>query len=87
MSAERVRAELENLKLLYEQLSDTPDVFTQWEALVQTYVSEGKQNHDARIVAAMLAHGVEKILTFNVTDFNRYSEIQVLSPRDVVGGP
>jgi len=51
--------------------------------LATKYVSEGKQNHDARIVAAMIVHSVPRILTFNDSDFRRYAEIDVISP-DVV---
>jgi hypothetical protein len=42
------------------------------------------QVHDARLVAAMLAHGVPQILTLNPRDFQRYTEITVLHPADVV---
>ena len=38
----------------------------------------GKNVHDARMVAAMVVHGVESILTFNTQDFLRYGEIRVL---------
>jgi len=33
----------------------------------------GKQVHDANIVATMLAHGIQKLLTHNVADFNRFA--------------
>ena len=33
----------------------------------------GVQVHDARLVAAMVSHGVRHILTFNTADFNRYA--------------
>src|SRR5579859_3654394 len=39
----------------------------------------GKQVHDANIVATMLAHGVTKLYTHNVSDFKRYLPlIQIL---------
>ena len=84
MSQEQANAEIQTLKSLYELLSDTPAVFAQWERLVTTYVSEGKQNHDARIVAAMIVHGIPTVLTFNETDFRRYSEIVVKSPSEIL---
>jgi len=59
-------------------------VFAQWEQLVTLYVSEGKQNHDARIVAATIVHSVPRILTFNDSDFTRYAEIDVISPIQVL---
>ena len=42
-------------------------------ALVIDYRVSGVQVHDARLVAAMLAHGVTHILTFNTADFARYA--------------
>jgi hypothetical protein len=41
----------------------------------------GKNAHDARLVAAMIVHGVSSILTFNAKDFTRYAEIVVVDPR------
>ena len=84
MEQAQANSELEILKSLYRLFSDTPSVLAQWERLVSSYVSEGKQNHDARIVAAMIAHALPTILTFNVTDFKRYREIEVHSPTDVL---
>jgi len=44
----------------------------------------GKQAHDARLVAAMLVHGVTHLLTFNTNDFKRFSEIMVVNPQNVI---
>ncbi|MEI6442036.1 MAG: hypothetical protein WCO29_02610 [Nostocales cyanobacterium ELA583] len=33
----------------------------------------GVNVHDARLVAVILAHGLTHILTFNISDFKRYS--------------
>jgi predicted nucleic acid-binding protein len=47
----------------------------------------GKNAHDARIVAAMSVHGIDRLLTFNKPDFQRYHGIRVVSPHDVLGPP
>lgn len=70
----------------YQLLKDERGVFTHWQSLVSTYCVSGKTAHDARLVAAMKRHGIAKILTFNGADFRRYSDIEVLSPADVVSG-
>jgi predicted nucleic acid-binding protein len=31
--------------------------------------------HDANIVATMLANGIARLLTFNVTDFRRFADL------------
>ena len=43
----------------------------------------GKRAHDTRLVAAMKTHGIPCIVTFNVKDFARYSDVQVLFPEDL----
>jgi len=54
----------------------------EWERLITAHNVSGKNVHDARLVAAMMVHGIDAILTFNVQDFARYP-ISVLDPRDV----
>lgn len=40
-----------------------------------------QKENDAYLVAAMIAHRVNRILTFNTSDFRRYADIQALDPR------
>lgn len=44
----------------------------------------GVNVHDARLVAAMLVHGLTHILTFNISDFARYSEITAVHPTTII---
>lgn len=39
--------------------------------------------HDARLVATMRTHGVSRLLTFDLDDFARYAEIEVVHPKTV----
>jgi len=75
--------ELSRLKSLFGILPDTPEVFINWERLVVDHQVIGKQAHDTRLVAAMLAHGITHLLTFNDRDFKRFTEITVVNPLDV----
>lgn len=52
-------------------LADTPDVYSEWKALVQVARVVGKQVHDARIVAICRVHGISHLLSFNVAHFTR----------------
>jgi len=63
---------------LFPLLPDSPVVYPQWRRLVVTFLVvtfgvSGVQVHDARLVAAMISHGVTHILTFNTADFVRYA--------------
>ena len=68
-------------------LPDTPAVHVEWQRLVTDHGVSGKKAHDARLVAAMRVHGIERILTFNTADFRRYPGLSVLHPADVTKGP
>ncbi|RKU24422.1 PIN domain nuclease [Candidatus Poribacteria bacterium] len=76
---------LRYIESLFPLLPDSPDVYPVWRQLVAKYKVLGVQVHDARLVAAMIAHNVKHILTFNVTDFQRYTDegIEVVNPATV----
>jgi len=80
LSSEQAMGEMNALKRLFGLLPELP-LQDAWELLVTKHAVLGKNTHDARLVAAMLVHQVDSILTFNVQDFNRYSGITVLDPR------
>jgi predicted nucleic acid-binding protein len=44
----------------------------------------GAQVHDARLAAAMLVHGIDRILTFNGADFTRFQDIVAIHPSGAV---
>ena len=64
-------------------LPDSLSVHEQWRKFLVTYGVSGVQVHDARLAAAMRAHDVKRILTFNDRDFARYADIEAIHPRAV----
>ncbi|MTJ14269.1 PIN domain-containing protein [Anabaena sp. UHCC 0187] len=84
LSITQAEEESEKLKKIFILELDTPQIFTEWESLVIKYQVMGKQVHDARLAAAMVAHNITHLLTFNVDDFKRFSDIVVVDPRSVV---
>jgi len=69
----------ERLRLLPDSLA----VHEVWRRILVTHGVSGVQVHDARLVAAMRVHGLQRILTFNDKDFARYPEIEAVHPRGV----
>ena len=70
------------LRLIERIFSLFPDdvrVHQEWRKLVLSFGVSGVQVYDARIVAAMLVHHVTHILTFNTSDFARYSSIGIVA--------
>ena len=83
MTVETAAGELAAFQRLFTLLPETALVFQEWERLVSRHRVSGKNTHDAHIVAAMKAHGITTILTLNVQDFTRYSDISAIHPASV----
>lgn len=83
-AAERL---VSGLAAAFPHLADPPDTFERWKDLAARFAVSGVQVHDARLVAVMLAHDIESILTFNIRDFERYSDlgIRALDPKEAFG--
>ena len=73
------------LEKFFSLLPDSPEIYPIWKRLVVKYNVSGRQVHDARLAASMVAHNLTHILTFNVTDFERYTDegIEVVNPAAV----
>ena len=70
---------LQDLEKAFSLLPDSDDVYREWRRLVVKYNVAGVQVHDARLAASMIAHNVTRILTFNVTDFERYASERIVA--------
>ena len=64
-------------------LPDNEQIYWVWRDLVVTNGVRGVQVHDTRLAASMQVHAVSHILTLNRPDFARYTNINVVHPRDV----
>lgn len=71
------------LKRHFPVLPDSPSVYEKWKGLVLAHKVIGVNVHDARLVAAMLVHGITNILTANVKDFSRYPRISAVAPTKI----
>lgn len=84
MDPPQVEQQVAEIKRLFIFFRDERAIFPRWERLAAQYQVKGKTTHDARLVAAMLRHGLKHLLTFNASDFARYAEITVFTPDQVV---
>ena len=83
MTARDTASKMRRLQQLFPVYRDERAIFDRWEKLVTLHEVKGKNAHDARLVAAMLRHRLTHLLTFNDSDFRRFTEIAVLRPREV----
>lgn len=81
-ATQQAATETAALKIFFPLLPEVP-IQNAWEQLVVKYRVSGKNVHDARLVAAMVVHGIESILTFNTQDFVRYGEIRVFDAKAI----
>jgi predicted nucleic acid-binding protein len=74
------------LEKSFPLITESIDSYHHWRKLIIDYNVSGVKVHDARLVAVMLAHGVERILTFNDQDFQRYEPagIQPIHPQTIL---
>ncbi len=80
-------AEITKLEAAFPLLQDMPTLVDEWKALVVAHDCKGKVAHDARLVAAMRTHGINRLLTFNGQDFHRYPGLTVIDPVSVAPSP
>lgn len=87
LGLDSVKASLEvrKFKRYFILYNESANIFNEWEKLVVKYKILGKNVHDARLVAAMVEHQIETLITFNHQDFKRFDEIKVISPSDIAG--
>jgi predicted nucleic acid-binding protein len=81
LRAEETERRLSGLDPILTLLHETPAVYPEWRKLLVQHEVKGIQVHDARLVAGMTIHGINRILTYNPADFKRYSGIRALHPR------
>lgn len=75
LSPAQAKAELQNILDTYSLTEDSNQSFIRWRFLVETYNVSGKNVHDTHIVACMLVHDINEVLTYNAKDFNRFNAL------------
>lgn len=70
---------LKLIEQIFPLLPDDENVHREWRKLVLQFGVSGVQVHDARIAAAMSVHKITHILTFDTSDFARYSDIGIVA--------
>ncbi len=80
----RTDEEVTRFESLLTVIPDNAGIYSRWRWLVVKHAVSGVRVHDARIVAAMEAHGISHLMTFNDQDFRRYRSITVMLPAEVI---
>jgi hypothetical protein len=83
MHPQQANLEVVKLEALLPVKLDVPAIHQQWRSLVLSYGVKGVNVHDARLTAAAIVHRLTHVLTFNVRDFQRSSEIIAVHPDQI----
>ena len=67
-------------------VTENPSSYDRWRELIARYGVSGVTVHDARLVALMLVHGAQQLLTLNERDFRRYEPegIIIATPQSLI---
>jgi predicted nucleic acid-binding protein len=76
-SVDQVLAQIEAFLPALTVLDESVTATDCLRELVRRYSIRGKQIHDANIVAVMLTHGIQRLVTYNQSDFARFDEIHL----------
>lgn len=60
------------------------DTYAEWRDLIVKHKVRGVKTHDARLAAAIIAQGLDSLVTFNAKDFKRFTTIKVFTPADIL---
>ena len=87
MTPAQAREKVREFKALFHLAPDIPEIFEEWERLVDRYGVSGKPVHDTRLVAVMIAYGIGRMMTFNAKHFNRFAGLGLTFARPESEGP
>ena len=83
-SPEEVLQEVASIERSLALLPDVPAIYAAWKQIVKDNRVQGVKVYDARLVAIMVVHAVESLLTFNSVDFERYSNVSTIHPSSLL---
>jgi predicted nucleic acid-binding protein len=75
LTASEAEAKSSAFEAAFPLLTEIPDIYPAWKALVSAVGVLGKQVYDARLVAVCHVYGISHLLTFNVSHFTRLARI------------
>lgn len=85
LAVHEARALVARFGSLFPLRPETPAVYDGWLRLVTNFAVCGKKAHDTGYIAAMQAHEIGDLLTFNRADFERYSAlVRIWTPLEFI---
>src|SRR5205809_1881163 len=83
LSIDETTRHVATFQRVFTLLADTPDIFLEWERLVEQHKLIGRRVHDTPLAAPMKEHKPTHLLTFTIDNFNRYDGITIVNQKDL----
>jgi predicted nucleic acid-binding protein len=81
MTPEQAVQQVQSMQQVFQIANETSATTRELLQLIRSFPMGGKQIHDANIVATMLTHDIDTLITLNTSDFKRFADkITLLSP-------
>ena len=81
ITSDQVARQYKKLRAVFKIAVETDAVIEQFVTLLQTHPKGGKQVHDTNLIATMLVYQIPTLMTLNLDDMKRFSDlVTVLSP-------
>ena len=83
LTIQEAQAELAKIGSFFQILTENAASYSAWKKPLTAQRVSGVQAHDARIASVTETYGVKRIVTFNVADFARYPNVEVVHPEKI----
>ena len=70
--------DLRKWESLFSVADETASVTENLCTLIEKYSLKGKRIHDSNIVATMMNQDIKKLLTWNISDFKNFEEVELI---------
>ncbi len=84
LSPEHATENLSVFQLVVQILPEDVESMQRLQWIVRNHELKGKRIHDAQIAATMWRHGLQKLKTYNPSDFVPFSELELIPASETI---
>ena len=78
LNKQEIADDLKKWQKIFNVADETEEVTKELIELIERYDLKGKRIHDANVAATMIVNNISKIYTYNVNDFQKLKEINII---------
>ena len=78
LNKHEIADDLKKWQKIFNVADEAEEVTKELIELIERYDLKGKRIHDANVAATMIVNNISKIYTYNVDDFRKFKEINII---------